>query len=219
MTNTAWLTIVGSPLDDQPAEWRLEKDEYVIGREAPADLVIALPRISRRHARLTRAANGYALSDLDSRNGTFVNGAPIGSAPVPLKDGDQIVLGGTIELNFRSPQETVQGPRIGRLMGVWLDEAAREVWVDGRRIEPPLSAAQLTLLTLLYHSAGKVVSRAQIVAAVWPESNPAGVGEEAVDGMIKRLRARLRAAQPDREYLEVLRGHGLRLLQPDIDYS
>jgi len=135
---------------------------------------------------------------------------------VPLKDGDQIVLGGTIELNFHCPQETVQGPRIGRLKGVWLDEAAREVWVDGQRVEPPLSAAQLSLLALLYRSAGQVVSRTEIVAAVWPESNPAGVGEEAVDGMIKRLRARLRAAQPNKEYLEVLRGHGLRLVQPDL---
>jgi predicted component of type VI protein secretion system len=216
MTYTAWLTVAGPPLDGQAAEWQLEKDEYLIGREAPADLVIPLPRVSRSHARIVRDAGGYAICDLESRNGTYVNGKPIGSAPVPLKDGDQIVLGGTIELRFHAPRETVQGPRIGRLKGVWLDEAAREVWVDGERVDPPLSAAQLTLLTLLYRSAGQVISRAQIVAAVWPDSNPAGVGEEAIDGMIKRLRARLRAAQPDREYLEVLRGHGLRLVPPDL---
>lgn len=216
MTYSAWLTVVGPTLDDLPAEWRLEKDDTVIGREAPADLVIPLPRISRRHARIVRSQNGYAVRDLESRNGTFVNGAPVGGAPLPLKDGDQIVLGGTIELTFHCSHETVQGPRIGRLKGVWLDEAAREVWLDGKRVEPPLSAAQLTLLALLYRCAGQVVSRAQIVAAVWPDSNPAGVGEEAVDGMIKRLRARLRTTQPDREYLEVLRGHGLRLIQPDL---
>jgi len=125
------------------------------------------------------------------------------------------VLGGTVELSFNNLRDTAQGLRIGRLNGVWLNEAAHEVWVDGERVEPPLSAAQLTLLALLYHSAGRVISRAQIVAAVWPDSNPAGVGEEAVDGLIKRLRTRLRATQPEREYLEVLRGHGLRLVQPD----
>jgi DNA-binding response OmpR family regulator len=215
MTQTAWLTISGPALDGQPGEWQLEKDEYVIGREAPADLVIPLPRVSRRHARIGRDARGYTICDLGSRNGTFVNGEPIGDAQVLLKNDDQIVLGGTVELSFNNLRETAQGPRIGRLKGVWLNEATREVWLDGQRVDPPLSAAQLTLLGLLYRSAGQVVSRAQIVAAVWPDSNPAGVGEEAVDGLIKRLRARLRAAQPDREYLEVLRGHGLRLVQPD----
>jgi DNA-binding response OmpR family regulator len=215
MTQTAWLTITGPALDGQPSEWQLEKDETIIGREAPADLVIPLPRISRRHAGISRDARGYTIRDLGSRNGTFVNGEPIADAPVLLKNDDQIVLGGTAELGFSNLRETAQGPRIGRLNGVWLDEGARGVWVDGKRIDPPLSAAQLTLLTLLYRSTGQVVPRAQIIAAVWPDSNPAGVGEEAVDGLIKRLRARLRAAQPDREYLEVLRGHGLRLVQPD----
>lgn len=216
MTYGAWLTATGPTLDELPTEWQLEKDDAVIGREAPADLIIALPRISRRHARMVRSERGYTICDLDSRNGTFVNGSAISNVPVLLKDGDQLVLGGTIELRFHCQHETVQGPRIGRLNGVWLDETTREVWLDGKRVDPPLSAAQLTLLALLYRCAGQVVPRAQIVAAVWPDSNPAGVGEEAVDGMIKRLRARLRAAQPDREYLEVLRGHGLRLIQPEL---
>ncbi len=214
MAHTAKLIVTGLPLEGKADEWRLEKDQYVIGREAPADLVIALPRISRSHARVTQDERGYAICDLGSRNGTFVNGKPIGSEPVRLQDGDQIVLGGTVELGFRNLSETAQGPRIGRLLGVWLDEATHEVWVDGHRVDPPLSAAQLTLLSLLYGSAGQVISRAQIIAAVWPDSNPAGVGEEAVDGLIKRLRARLRATQPEREYVEVLRGHGLRLAQP-----
>jgi DNA-binding response OmpR family regulator len=216
MTYTAWLTVAGPAIDGQTTEWRLEKDECLIGRETPADLVIPLPRISRRHARIVRDASGYTLRDLESRNGTFVNGEAIGDAATLLKDGDQIVLGGAVELHFHAPRATAQGPRIGRLKGVWLDEAARDVWVDGQRVDPPLSAAQLALLTLLYRSVGQVIPRAQVIAAVWPDSNPAGVGEEAVDGMIKRLRARLRSAQPDREYLEVLRGHGLRLIRPDL---
>ena len=214
MTDTARLTVIGLPLENQTSEWRLERPEYVMGREDPADLIISLPRISRLHARITRDERGYTICDLGSRNGTFVNGKPVGSEPVRLQNGDQIVLGGTVELSFRNLSETAQGPRIGRLLGIWLDEATHEVWVDGHRVDPPLSAAQLTLLSLLYSSAGQVVSRAQIIAAVWPDSNPAGVGEEAVDGLIKRLRTRLRATQPDREYVEVLRGHGLRLAQP-----
>jgi len=50
---------------------------------------------------------------------------------------------------------------------------------------------------------------------VWPDVEPSGVSGEAVDGLFKRLRARLRETQPAREYIEVLRGHGVRLVQPD----
>jgi pSer/pThr/pTyr-binding forkhead associated (FHA) protein len=221
MSNSAWLT--GPAPDGQPGEWRLDKDEYVIGREAPADLVVPLPRISRRHALITRRGSDYYLMDLGSRNGTFVNGQPVGNEPRRLQDRDELVLGGSITFRFHDPSETLAGPRLGRLKGVWLDEEAREVWVDAQRVEPPLSAAQFTLLALLYHSVGQVISRAQIIATVWPGVDPAGVSEEAVDGLIKRLRARLRETQaqgepgalPRREYLEVLRGHGLRLIQPE----
>jgi hypothetical protein len=215
MTDAAKLTVRGPVFDIPTREWRLEAPEYLVGREPPADVVIPLPRVSRCHARIVRGERGYAICDLGSRNGTFVNGQSIGNAPVPLSDGDQIVFGGTIEMSFQNLRETAHGPRIGRLNGVWMDEATHEVWVDGKPVEPPLSAAQLTLLGLLYRAAGQVISRQQIVTAVWPDSNPAGVGEEAVDGLIKRLRARLRATQPKREYLEVLRGHGLRLARPD----
>jgi DNA-binding response OmpR family regulator len=84
-------------------------------------------------------------------------------------------------------------------------------------VEPPLSVAQFTLLNLLYQSPGEVVTRAQIIAAVWPNADPAGVSEEAVDGLIKRLRARIRETQvnAEREYIEVLRGHGVRLVQSE----
>jgi DNA-binding response OmpR family regulator len=213
MTTIAWLT--GPPLDAQQTEWLLEKDDYLIGSEPPADLVVPLSRISRQHARITRDAHGYTIRDLDSRNGTFINGKPIGTDPQPLGDGDQIGLGGTIALRFHAAGVAAEEGQTDRRNGIWVDESDQEVWVDGRRVEPPLSPAQLTLLALLHRAAGQAVARPEIVAAVWPHMNPAGVGGEAVDALIKRLRARLRETQPEREYLEVLRGHQLRLVQPE----
>jgi len=216
----AWLS--GPRPGGQPDRWAVDKDEFLIGRQAPADLEVPLPRISRRHARISRLESGYYLTDLGSRNGTFVNGQPIGSEPHRLHNGDEIVLGGAIVFRFDDPSETMVGPHLGRLKGVWIDEDTPAVWVDAQRVEPPLSPAQFTLLALLYHSAGQVVSRAQIVATVWPNVDPAGVSPEAVNGLIKRLRKRLRETQthrgrddlPRQEYVEVLRGHGLRLIQP-----
>ena len=208
--SNVWLS--GPQPDGKEGQWALDQDEVIIGREAPATILLVLPRVSRLHARLNRFNRSYMLSDLGSRNGTFVNGTAVGAEAVRLSDGDEIVLGGVVTLQFHDPDETVDGPRVGRVKGVWIDDLSRDVWVDARRVDPPLSAAQLTLLRLLYRRAGEVVTRADLIAAVWPDADPAGVSEEAVDGLIKRLRARLRETQPDAEYVEVRRGHGLRLI-------
>ncbi|MEO7912523.1 MAG: FHA domain-containing protein [Roseiflexaceae bacterium] len=212
MTNTAWLT--GPPLDAQQTEWLLEKDNYLIGSEPSADLVVPLSRIERQHARIIRAGRSYAICDLASRNGTFINGKPISTEPQPLRDGDQIGLGGIIALCFHDPGAAAEEQPKAR-SGVWVDESMQAAWVDGRRIEPPLSPAQLALLALLHRAGGQVVARPQIVAAVWPDANPDGVGGHAIDALTKRLCARLREIQPEREYLEMLRGQQLRLVPPE----
>jgi pSer/pThr/pTyr-binding forkhead associated (FHA) protein len=50
--------------------------------------------VSRRHAMIQRKDNDFILHDLDSRNGTFVNGERLSSAqPHTLASGDVIVLG------------------------------------------------------------------------------------------------------------------------------
>lgn len=203
--STAWLT---GPKGER---WPLEGERCLLGREAPADVVVELPRMSRQHALIMRIERSYYLGDLSSRNGTFVNGAPVLAEAVRLKDGDQIVLGGVAAFVFHDPGETVEGPRLGQLSGVWIDDDAHTVWVDARPVEPPLSAAQYTLLKLLYTQIGQLITREQIIRAVWPEADPAGVSEEAIDGLIKRLRARLREIPTKAEYIEVLRGQGLRL--------
>lgn len=186
--------------------------EVVVGRESPADLLFSYPQVSRRHARLVRGDNGYAVCDLASRFGTFLNGKPVGETPVALKDGDELVLGGALALKFHDPSETRGGQRIGRLKGVWIDPENEEVWVDGNHLTPALSAAQLVLLKLLDSRPGVFVTREEIVLAVWPDAQLEGVSEEAIDGLIKRLRGRLREAGGDP--IEVRRGRGLRLMRP-----
>lgn len=183
----------------------------VIGREAPADLVFAAAPVSRRHASITCRDGQHWLSDLGSRNGTFVNGAPVSGDARRLIDGDEIVIGGAVALRFHDPTQTVKGERVGRLQGVWMNERTGDVFVDGARLDPPLSAAQTTLISLLYGAAGQFVARDAIVAHVWPSDDPQGISEEALDGLIKRLRARLREASPDTDHIEIARGRGVRL--------
>jgi|HubBroStandDraft_6_1064221.scaffolds.fasta_scaffold24193_2 predicted component of type VI protein secretion system len=72
------------------------EDELVIGRHAEGPGRLSEDEeISRRHARLSREATGdYAIEDLGSSNGTFVNGLRIQS-PVLLSLGDSIEVGAT----------------------------------------------------------------------------------------------------------------------------
>jgi hypothetical protein len=66
---------------------------WTVGRAEDNDVVIPDPNISRRHARLERHDNGFAVEDLGSTNGTLLDGAPIGRERID--DGDEITFGHT----------------------------------------------------------------------------------------------------------------------------
>jgi len=89
-----WLTIRSGP--DEGATAQVGSAEFVIGRDAACDLVIANDRrVSRRHAALRSGTNGQTvLVDLGSANGTFVNGRRI-DGPQALAGGEQIRVGDT----------------------------------------------------------------------------------------------------------------------------
>jgi DNA-binding response OmpR family regulator len=88
------------------------------------------------------------------------------------------------------------------------------VWVNQQQLVPPLSAQQFRLLSLLYERPGQVVSRIELVAAVWGDEQAAGVSDQALDALIRRLRDRLSALDPDQTYIDTVRGHGVRLDNP-----
>jgi hypothetical protein len=76
----------------------LEKETTVIGRSKDCDVHLDDPNISRRHAELRHEGSTYWLVDLDSTNGTEVNGRRQKRAK--LEHGDTLRLGST-ELVFR----------------------------------------------------------------------------------------------------------------------
>ena len=65
--------------------------QVVFGRHHQCDVVLDVAAVSRRHARIVRDADGYALEDLGSRNGTLLNAQPIYER-TRLRDGDQITI-------------------------------------------------------------------------------------------------------------------------------
>jgi ABC-type multidrug transport system ATPase subunit/pSer/pThr/pTyr-binding forkhead associated (FHA) protein/ABC-type multidrug transport system permease subunit len=70
---------------------------WVVGRAPDCDLVVGLSEVSSRHCRLTEIAGGFLLEDLNSSNGTFVNGQRIRGAVRVTRD-DQVTLGQRIPL-------------------------------------------------------------------------------------------------------------------------
>lgn len=70
-----------------------------LGRASSASIRIDSEEISRQHARIFEAPGGWALEDMGSRNGTFLNGGRL-SAMKMLGDGDKIELGSGIVLRF-----------------------------------------------------------------------------------------------------------------------
>jgi len=67
-------------------------DQFSIGRDASCDLAIADVTVSRRHAQLERTEHGWLLVDLESTNGTRVNGWRV-RGKVPVRAGDLVSFG------------------------------------------------------------------------------------------------------------------------------
>jgi DNA-binding winged helix-turn-helix (wHTH) protein len=70
----------------------LTNGEHLVGRDAECSLIVDGSTVSRRHARITVASGAATIENLDSTNGTYVNGTRI-SAPTRLVPGDEFALG------------------------------------------------------------------------------------------------------------------------------
>jgi tetratricopeptide (TPR) repeat protein len=85
-------------------------NKIVLGRDALCDVALRAGGVSRQHAEIERAADGFHLRDLDSRNGTSVSGLPL-VGKVPLAGSGKFGLGNECALEF----ETKDGILIVRI--------------------------------------------------------------------------------------------------------
>jgi diguanylate cyclase (GGDEF)-like protein len=89
------IVLAGSNVGEM---YEVEGSETVLGRGANASVRLNDDGISRRHARLVHVGNEVVIEDLNSSNGTLVNGESVTQRI--LKDGDKIRLGSTTILKF-----------------------------------------------------------------------------------------------------------------------
>ncbi len=191
--------------------WPLDRSRALtIGRSEECDIALPDRQVSRQHARITWQGDCYELEDLGSKNGTHVNGQEM-QGSVPLHDGDEIQIALRFKLAFVDAGATAPLTVDNDKAGLRLDKETRQVWVNGILADPPLSLHQYRLLEALWDSGGGVVTREQIIEAVWPEASSEGVSEQAIDALVRRLRERVAETDEEFRYIVTVRGHGFRL--------
>jgi transcriptional regulator with GAF, ATPase, and Fis domain len=103
------LIVIAGPLRD--STFALPNGEIYVGRDPSNVLAITDPSLSRRHCAIARDNDGYKIRDLDSRNGTSVNGVAVKEAR--LRHGDQISVGDSVFVLLL--QEDAEESNAGRI--------------------------------------------------------------------------------------------------------
>ncbi|MBA3394705.1 MAG: SpoIIE family protein phosphatase [Deltaproteobacteria bacterium] len=86
--------------------YKLADGEYVIGRRSDCQIFVPDMRVSRQHARLWKDDDGWAVEDLGSNNGTFLNGNKIQGATKIRHDDEIMIANNRIRVEARDPTET-----------------------------------------------------------------------------------------------------------------
>ena len=83
-------------------EWSLSEGTNVIGRDPECAVMIDVPKVSRRHARIVVNGSEATIEDLGSKNGTYLNGRRV-SAIMRLDDGCRMRIGPVVVI-YRDPR-------------------------------------------------------------------------------------------------------------------
>jgi pSer/pThr/pTyr-binding forkhead associated (FHA) protein len=208
------LTIQGGPNSGYAV--RMTSAYTTLGRHADNDVVFDEALASRRHAAIVETESGFLIRDLDSTNGTYLNDRPVSADDMTLKNGDVISLGrGSVSAVFTmSAGATVRRSSSvpdSEAFELVVDTRARQVYVRGERLEPPLTRKQFDLLMLLDSRRGEAVSRDEIAETVWPERAEGDVGNHEIEQSVRRVRVRIEADPSNPRYLVTVRGFGYSL--------
>jgi len=129
---------------------KIDEEGLVVGREPTCELHVPDPGVSRRHARVREDDEAVRVEDLESSNGTYVNGNEI-EGPRKLEHGDKVTMGTSTVLKFayQDPVEetfqqkmyeaSLRDELTGAYNKTFLLEHLRSEMSYARRHETPLS--------------------------------------------------------------------------------
>ena len=102
-------------------EFALHEGKNVIGRSQDCQVTLFDKKCSRNHCLIIKKGKHYSIHDMESRNGTLLNGKPVPEKPKTCKIGDVIAIGRTRLTLSDKP------------LGSFLDQAATDAAADLQR--------------------------------------------------------------------------------------
>lgn len=199
-----------------PADIALSKRVTSIGKHPNCDVVLNNPYVSRTHAQI-EIDNGQArIRDLNSKNGTFVNGSRVGDGVASLPDGALIEFGqNQVVAQFAATQRTVTQERVPDAAdagsGLVVDQASHQIWIDNQVLVPEMTKKQFDILFLLNSRPGQVCTHIDLARSGWPERPDYSVDETEIRQYISRIRSRLSEIETNPVRISTVRGIGYRL--------
>src|ERR1044072_9429084 len=100
------VVFIAGPL--KGSDFERGEEALSVGRDSTNVVRLADSLLSRRHCRIERAENRLVLTDLESLNGTFVNGRPIREHA--LTDGDRVTVGESCFVYLSGESESPDAP-------------------------------------------------------------------------------------------------------------
>lgn len=191
----------------------LDKEKLLVGRAPDCDIVLDDKFASRVHASITRMDNSFVVEDAGSKNGILLDNERLrqGIKGI-LADGAILTLAQT-RFKFEDPSATMTNLNMENPKGgtrLFVHEPTRQVKVNGKLLQPPLSVKQFELLHWLYMRRGQAISKDEIALAIWPDDSEA-VPDNNIDRLVSRVRVRLSAAADGHQFISTVRGYGFRM--------
>jgi len=117
---------------DKRRALELSGDALLVGRSADCDLAVKDRFVSRKHLKISSKGERIFIKDLNSRNGTFVNGEPIRPGiEVELPEGVPVVIGMTVLCFGEGCAEEIQG-FLGSIDGSGLEAEEPDGLIEDR---------------------------------------------------------------------------------------
>ncbi len=192
------VIVIDDEFKNTKASFDLSLNELSIGRDPNCSLSINSPSLSRRHAVIGKKWGHFTLTDLASKNGTFVNGLRI--TETAIKDGDEIVFG-TVKSIFKNPQEFDIGEISKTISESKENEAAKEAQKAAKKADETSSQ-----IVKPKSDDGAISDAAMISAGNEPEKKPSPQEtkkETAKETEKKSDKAKLEKSEKEKEAHEV----------------
>jgi hypothetical protein len=204
--------------------WRLHgeitaEDQVDVGhrfaREAGPDFERLLKRhlTGREKAVLMQLARGQEAADASTLTHLTQRGFVVDGRVFSTAFARYILQAHEGEMPL-APAPTV--PEMPASTGLWVSVKSGDVWIDGRKLVPPLTNLEYKLLLCLYDNADCICGRYEIVEAVWSGSYIDRVDDSRIAKLVSRLRRRIEPDPKNPRYVVTVHGRGYKLATGDV---